>query len=118
MDHEYTITDITNTDALEMRGTFEEARPVRPVGRSGQYEAQDIIIKTAGGSLMVEFFGNAIPRNADEFAAGEDVILRFQIRQHEYEGRFYTKLSGKQLLRANAPADAADDADADGPMPF
>ena len=118
MDHEYTITDITNTDALEMRGTFEEARPVRPVGRSGQYEAQDIIIKTAAGSLMVEFFGNAIPRNADEFAAGEDVVLRFQIRQHEYEGRFYTKLSGKQLLRANAPAEADDAEGEDGPMPF
>ena len=115
--------DITDAYALEMRGTFDEAEPIQHVGKNGQYEVRNVFIKCGKGgkySRQFEFFGDAIPAGLDDIAQGEEVIVRFYISQREYNGRVFTKLSGKSIFRANAAdgdAEATEDLPDDA-MPF
>lgn len=111
------IVDITDASALEMRGTFEQALDRQTVGKNGQYEKQEIVIKTPYGSLAFEFFGYAIPNNIDDYAVGEDVVVQFQINQREWKGRTYTRLSGKSMRRAYQGLEPEESED-DAPMPF
>lgn len=110
--------DITDAYALVMRGTFED---ISPVEERGKWQKRTVHIKRGKYSTSFEFFGETLPEGLDDFAAGEEVAVRFYISQREYNGRVYTSLKAKSIERlgAEAEADEADaDADLGAGMPF
>jgi hypothetical protein len=110
--------DITDAYALIMRGTFEN---ISPVEERGKYQKRTVDIKRGKYTTTFEFFGEQLPEGLDDFAAGDEVAVRFWISQREYNGRVYTSLKAKSIERigAEAEADEADaDADLGAEMPF
>lgn len=110
--------DITDAYALIMRGTFEN---ISPVEERGKYQKRTLDIKRGKYTTTFEFFGETLPEGLDDFAAGDEVAVRFWISQREYNGRVYTSLKAKSIDRigAEAEADEADaDADLGAEMPF
>ena len=110
--------DITDAYALVMRGTFQN---ISPVEERGKYQKRTVDIKRGKYTTTFEFFGETLPDGLDDFAAGEEVAVRFWILQREYNGRVYTSLKAKSIDRIGAEAEA-DEADADADlaagMPF
>ena len=110
--------DITDAYALVMRGTFQN---ISPVEERGKYQKRTVDIKRGKYTTTFEFFGETLPDGLDDFAAGEEVAVRFWISQREYNGRVYTSLKAKSIDRIGAEAEA-DEADADADlaagMPF
>ena len=110
--------DITDAYALIMRGTFQN---ISPVEERGKYQKRILDIKRGKYTTTFEFFGETLPEGLDDFAAGDEVAVRFWISQREYNGRVYTSLKAKSIERigAEAEADEADaDADLGAEMPF
>ena len=110
--------DITDAYALIMRGTFQN---ISPVEERGKYQKRTLDIQRGKYTTTFEFFGEELPEGLDDFAAGEEVAVRFWISQREYYGRVYTSLKAKSIERigAEAEADEADaDADLGAEMPF
>lgn len=110
--------DITDAYALIMRGTFQN---ISPVEERGKYQKRTVDIKRGKYTTTFEFFGETLPEGLDDFAAGDEVAVRFWISQREYNGRVYTSLKAKSIERigAEAEADEADaDADLGAEMPF
>ena len=110
--------DITDAYALIMRGTFQN---ISPVEERGKYQKRILDIKRGKYTTTFEFFGETLPEGLDDFAAGDEVEVRFWISQREYNGRVYTSLKAKSIERigAEAEADEADaDADLGAGMPF
>jgi len=110
--------DITDAYALIMRGTFQN---ISPVEERGKYQKRTLDIKRGKYTTTFEFFGETLPEGLDDFAAGDEVAVRFWISQREYNGRVYTSLKAKSIERigAEAEADEADaDADLGAEMPF
>ena len=110
--------DITDAYALIMRGTFEN---ISPVEERGKYQKRTLDIKRGKYTTTFEFFGETLPEGLDDYAAGDEVAVRFYISQREYNGRVYTSLKAKSIERmgAEAEADEADaDADLGAGMPF
>jgi len=110
--------DITDAYALIMRGTFQN---ISPVEERGKYQKRTVDIKRGKYTTTFEFFGETLPEGLDDFAAGDEVAVRFWISQREYNGRVYTSLKAKSIERigAEAEADEADaDADLGAGMPF
>lgn len=110
--------DITDAYALIMRGTFQN---ISPVEERGKYQKRTLDIQRGKYTTTFEFFGEHLPEGLDDFAAGDEVAVRFWISQREYNGRVYTSLKAKSIERIGAEAEA-DEADADGDlgaeMPF
>lgn len=110
--------DITDAYALVMRGTFQN---ISPVEERGKYQKRTLDIQRGKYTTTFEFFGETLPEGLDDFAAGDEVAVRFWISQREYNGRVYTSLKAKSIERigAEAEADEADaDADLGAGMPF
>lgn len=110
--------DITDAYALIMRGTFQN---ISPVEERGKYQKRTLDIRRGKYTTTFEFFGETLPEGLDDFAAGDDVAVRFWISQREYNGCVYTSLKAKSIERlgAEAEADEADaDADLGAEMPF
>lgn len=111
--------DITDAYALIMRGTFQN---ISPVEERGKYKKRTLDIQRGKYTTTFEFFGETLPEGLDDFAAGDEVAVRFWISQREYNGRVYTSLKAKSIERtgeAEAEADEADaDADLGAEMPF
>lgn len=111
--------DITDAYALVMRGTFQN---ISPVEERGKYQKRTLDIQRGKYTTSFEFFGEQLPEGLDDFAAGDEVAVRFWISQREYNGRVYTSLKAKSIERiggAEADADEADaDADLGAGMPF
>lgn len=110
--------DITDAYALIMRGTFQN---ISPVEERGKYQKRTVDIKRGKYTTTFEFFGETLPDGLDDFAAGDEVAVRFWISQREYNGRVYTSLKAKSIDRIGEAAEAAEaDADADlgAGMPF
>jgi hypothetical protein len=110
--------DITDAYALIMRGTFQN---ISPVEERGKYQKRTVDIKRGKYTTTFEFFGETLPEGLDDFAAGDEVAVRFWISRREYNGRVYTSLKAKSIERigAEAEADEADaDADLGAEMPF
>lgn len=109
--------DITDAYALIMRGTFQN---ISPVEERGKYQKRTIDIKRGKYTTTFEFFGETLPEGLDDFAAGEEVAVRFWISQREYNGRVYTSLKAKSMERIGGAEAEADEADADlgAEMPF
>ena len=111
--------DITDAYALIMRGTFQN---ISPVEERGKYQKRILDIKRGKYTATFEFFGETLPDGLDDFAAGDEVAVRFYISQREDKnGRVWTNLRAKSIERIGAEADA-DEADADADlgaeMPF
>jgi hypothetical protein len=110
--------DITDAYALIMRGTFQN---ISPVEERGKYQKRTLDIKRGKYTTTFEFFGETLPEGLDDFAAGDEVAVRFWISQREYNGRVYTSLKAKSIERIGAEAEADEaeaDADLGAEMPF
>ena len=111
--------DITDAYALIMRGTFQN---ISPVEERGKYLKRTLDIQRGKYTTTFEFFGEQLPEGLDDFAAGDEVAVRFWISQREYNGRVYTSLKAKSIDRIGAETAEADEADADADlgagMPF
>ena len=96
--------DCTN---ITLVGTISQISAIERVGPN-KTEKCIIILETEGAypqALKLDFMKDSVQK-LNGFKTGDRVQVQVNLRGHEYNGKFYTNLTGWRIERANLPANA------------
>ena len=100
----YQVVEFNGDTLLEVKGEFLKAVDASGMSKAGkEFKKLLVYVATNGNSHEFEFFGTDFPADALECKFGEEVFVRFQPIQREYQGRYFTRLSGRAFWRVNPP---------------
>lgn len=82
---------------IEFKGLFRDTSPEQTVGKNNS-KVRLVDIEVGDKVFQIEFFGQRIPGDLEQFRRGDPVRVSLFISQREWNGRVFTKLSGTEIV--------------------
>lgn len=89
---------------IEIQAKVKKLGEIETVGQQGQYQKRDLVLykpwssqdgSRSGENLYaIEYFGQQVDNISNTLSEGEEVVARCKVESKEWNGRYFTKLSG------------------------